>query len=72
VNNTRDKPDVIEANARQDWIPASAGMTILLSLIDTLRHGFARHPGERRDPSLVMARTTLNNARKNDNPKIIQ
>jgi len=72
VNDTHDKQGVIENNTRQYWIPASAGMTILLSLIDTLRHGFARHPGERRDPSLAITRTTLNNARKNDNPKIIQ
>lgn len=39
----------MQSRQLQHWIPAFAGMTILLSLIDTRRNGFARHPGEGRD-----------------------
>jgi hypothetical protein len=35
----------------RDWIPAFAGMTKFLSLIEIDEDCIARHPGERRDPS---------------------
>ena len=42
-----------------DWIPASAGMTMFLSLAEFYCSRIFCHPGESRDPSSLVERATL-------------
>jgi len=64
---------VIRMDVVKDWIPAFAGMTMVLLLTEYYRRRSAchlvigrwcaRHPGESRDPSTFVLRATLSHSR---------